>query len=356
MRQRSGEEFLDRSAGAGPGGVPDDAGQARVERLAHGGRAQAGRQGAQGALDVAVKVALAVVRDAIERAAGSCGEFRDSPADQAGADRGFVQSGEADEGGGRCPPHQRVCGIQVRGDVLSRGRRSDEAGGEHRGGGGDRVLLVFSKGEETGVGRWWRTRKTRSAGRRSGSADSRHHHRTGRKGPGVRSEQRRTTGALTTGSQASCRPPPVPQLLQLRALVGIRRAGQLLLVPRQELLRPDLRRSRTPSGHVDAGSHVVLVVPGRRSSSQAIQLIGGTVSAVDTALPPVERRELEVDGLSMLVRAGRAGDSLASEARFCQEQRRTTVDRGAEAPLRSVPCRAAARSLPAPRDRLPRCP
>lgn len=82
-----------------------------------------------------------------------------------------------------------------------------------------------------------------------------------------------------------------------------------------------------------------------------------TVSAVDTALtPPVERRELGVDGLSMLVRADRAGDSLASEARFCQEQWRTTVDRGAESPLRSVPCRAVARSLPAPRDRPPRCP
>lgn len=210
VRQRSGEEFLDRSAGAGPGGVPDDAGQARFERLAHGGRARAGRQGAQGALDVAVKVALAVVGDAIERAAGSCGECRDSPADQAGADRGFVQSGEADERGGRGPPHQRVFGIQMWGDVLSRGRRSDEAGGEQRGGGGDRVLLVFSKGEETGVGRWWRTRKARSAGRRSGSADSGHHHRAGPEGRGVRPEQRRTTGAQTIWSQASYRPPASP--------------------------------------------------------------------------------------------------------------------------------------------------
>ncbi|MGW4180316.1 hypothetical protein [Streptomyces rubiginosohelvolus] len=86
---------------------------------------------------MAVKVALARVGYAVKRAAGSCGEFRDSPAEQTGADRGFVDVGEADEDGGRGPPHQRVCGIQVRDDVLSRGRRSDETGGEQRGGGGE---------------------------------------------------------------------------------------------------------------------------------------------------------------------------------------------------------------------------
>ncbi|MFF8544981.1 hypothetical protein ACF060_32405 [Streptomyces werraensis] len=62
-----------------------------------------------------------------------------------------------------------------------------------------------------------------------------------------------------------------------------------------------------------------------------IQLIGRTVSAVDTALTQhVEERDLSlvigcggdlgVDGLNMFVRASRAGDVLVSEARFCQEQ------------------------------------
>ncbi|MFD3974092.1 hypothetical protein [Streptomyces cyaneofuscatus] len=62
-----------------------------------------------------------------------------------------------------------------------------------------------------------------------------------------------------------------------------------------------------------------------------IQLIGRAVSAVDTALTQhVEEQDLGlvigcggdlgVDGLNMFVRAGRAGDVLVSEARFCQEQ------------------------------------
>ncbi len=74
---------------------------------------------------------------------------------------------------------------------------------------GDRVLLVCGKGEETEQGGGWRTRETRPAGRRSGSADVRHH-RAGPEGRGVRPGQRRTTGAPTTGSQASYRPPPSP--------------------------------------------------------------------------------------------------------------------------------------------------
>ncbi|MEI5033953.1 hypothetical protein RB201_17860 [Streptomyces sp. S1A(2023)] len=61
-----------------------------------------------------------------------------------------------------------------------------------------------------------------------------------------------------------------------------------------------------------------------------IQLIGRTVSAVDTALNQhVEERDLGlvigcggdlgIDGLNMFVRASRAGDVLVSGARFCQK-------------------------------------
>ncbi|MDF9808997.1 hypothetical protein M2436_007544 [Streptomyces sp. HB372] len=60
-----------------------------------------------------------------------------------------------------------------------------------------------------------------------------------------------------------------------------------------------------------------------------IRLIGMTVSAVDTALiQHIEERDLGlvigcggdlgVDGLNMYVRASRAGDTVVSEARFCQ--------------------------------------
>jgi hypothetical protein len=62
-----------------------------------------------------------------------------------------------------------------------------------------------------------------------------------------------------------------------------------------------------------------------------IRLIGMTVSAVDTALiQHIEERDLGlvvgcggdlgVDGLNMYVRASRAGDTVVSEARFCQAQ------------------------------------
>ncbi|MFF7492828.1 hypothetical protein [Streptomyces rubiginosohelvolus] len=169
---------------------------------------------------MAVKVALAVVGYAVEWAAGGCGEFRDSPADQAGADRGFVEVGKADEGGGRGPPHPRVCGIQVRGDVLSRGRRSEEAGSEQRGGGGDRVLLVFGKGEETGQG--------------GGGELGKPGQQVGDPGPqtGViiieQDEKAREFGQDSVvrlerrppGVRRVTRRHPLPQLLQLRALVA----------------------------------------------------------------------------------------------------------------------------------------
>lgn len=104
----------------------------------------------EGALDVAVKVAFEVVGHVIERVVGCGGEFRDGSAEQVGADERVVEAGEADEGGGRGPPHQRVCGIRVRGDVLGRGRWADEAGGEQRGGCGDRVLLVCGRARRRG--------------------------------------------------------------------------------------------------------------------------------------------------------------------------------------------------------------
>ncbi|MER6449218.1 hypothetical protein [Streptomyces venezuelae] len=64
---------------------------------------------------------------------------------------------------------------------------------------------------------------------------------------------------------------------------------------------------------------------------EGIRLIGMTVSAVDTALiRHVEEKdqglvlgcggELGVDGLNMYVRATRAGDTVVSEARFCQAE------------------------------------